>query len=126
MCAASEGFVVTNSTIVGDVVAGGTIVSTLLGYVPAAAAALGVLWYAIQIWESRTVQEWKERRVAAHKVAKLARLQAQHKIIVAELEALEVVRAAKSVATEKVEVAKAEAAVQAAVITNTAAVKDHD
>lgn len=95
----------------GDVVAGGAIVSTLLGYLPAFAAVLGVIWYAIQIWESKTVQEWNVRRVKRNKEIKIARLRAKQKVLVAELDALEVVRAAQVTATERVESAKAAAAV---------------
>lgn len=108
----------------GDVVAGGAIVSTLLGYLPAAAAILGVVWYAIQIWESKTVQEWRARRTKRHKELKIIRLRAKQKVLVAELDALEVVRAAQATATEKVETAKAAAAVDKVLTETNTAISD--
>lgn len=58
------------------------VLGTLAGYLPAIAAIAGLVWYSIQIWESRTVREWKvrrhERRVAALK-AKL--MIAEQKVI---------------------------------------------
>lgn len=111
-------------TAAGDTVAGGAIIGTLMGYLPVFVAIIGGIWYLIQIWESKTVQEWWLRRQAANKVRKIASLQSQQKIIVAELEALEVVRAAQVLASEKVETAKAEAAVEIVVKKTAAAVKD--
>lgn len=47
---------------VADVGAGGAVIVTILGYLPAVAALLGILWYAILIYESRTVQHMLKRR----------------------------------------------------------------
>lgn len=41
-----------------DVISGAAIAAALMQWLPPAAAALGVVWYAIQIWESKTVQAW--------------------------------------------------------------------
>ena len=41
------------------------IVGAILGMIPALAAVLAVIFYVIQIWESKTVREWlKKRRLA--------------------------------------------------------------
>lgn len=43
----------------------GVIVSNWLGWLPPLfallASAFAVIWYAIEIWESRTVQRWRRR-----------------------------------------------------------------
>lgn len=96
-----------------DVAAASAIVMTLLGWLPLLAAILGAVWYAIQIWESRTVQHWWENRKMVKKARKIARLKAKEKVIVAQLEALEALRQARVEARDKVEIAKVEAAKQA-------------
>lgn len=100
-----------NTNTAGDFVAGGAIITTLLGYLPAAAAILGAVWYCVQIWESKTVQMWWSGRQLRSKARKIAKLKAQKKVLVAELDALEYVRHAHAIAVESVEVAKAEATV---------------
>jgi hypothetical protein len=49
----------------------GAIFATVVGWLPAIAAFVAVLWYIIQIWESKTVQRhihaWKEKRHARHR-----------------------------------------------------------
>lgn len=39
-----------------DVASAGTIVASIVGWLPAVAAVMGILWYGIQIWESKTIQ----------------------------------------------------------------------
>ena len=95
-----------------DLVSAGAIVGTLIGWLPYVAAVVGLVWYCIQIWESRTVQHWWNNRQMILKARKIARLRAREKVIVAKLEALETIRAAKHAAVEKVETAKVEAAKQ--------------
>lgn len=41
-----------------DVLSVGAILGTLAGYLPAIAAFGAIVWYAIQIYESKTVQAW--------------------------------------------------------------------
>jgi hypothetical protein len=48
--------------IMADVGAIGAILGSLAGYLPPMAALIGILWYAIQIWESDTVQRLRSRR----------------------------------------------------------------
>jgi hypothetical protein len=45
-----------------DVGAVGAILGSLAGYLPPLAALIAILWYAIQIWESDTVQHLRSRR----------------------------------------------------------------
>lgn len=42
----------------GDVISIGTVVGTFAGYLPAVAALLTIIWTAIRIYESHTVQRW--------------------------------------------------------------------
>lgn len=51
---------------VGNLVSAGTIMGTLAGALPPLAAAVAVLWYLIQIWESQTVQKSLHRRRRRH------------------------------------------------------------
>lgn len=44
-----------------DAISATAVVGTLLGYLPSAAALAGLIWYAIQIWESKTVQRILQR-----------------------------------------------------------------
>lgn len=94
----------------GDVLAGGAILGSLLQMLPALAAAVGLIFYAIQIWESRTVQHWYQNRRMVRKAKKIARLKAKEKVISAQLDALETLRQARVDARDKVEQAKVEAA----------------
>ncbi len=52
-----------------DVISAGAIVGTFLGYLPPLAALAAIVWYAIQVWESKTVQAW----VRLHKHKKIRR-----------------------------------------------------
>lgn len=58
---------------VGDTVSAGAIIATFMGVLPALAGLAGLIWYAIQIWESKTVQKrvrlWRNKRRAAHRAA---------------------------------------------------------
>lgn len=40
-----------------DTVSAGVILSSLAGILPPIAAGIAIMWYAIQIWESATVQK---------------------------------------------------------------------
>ncbi len=97
-------------SLAGDVLGAGAIVGTFLGYLPLVAAFLALIWYVIQIWESRTVQHWWRNRQEVKKAKRLVRLRAKEKILVAKIEALAQVRAARVEARDKVEQAKVEAA----------------
>lgn len=95
----------------GDIISAGAVIGTFLGYLPLMAAFLAMLWYVIQIWESRTVQDWWRNRQEVRKAKKLVRLRAEEKVLVAKIEALAKVRAARVVARDKVVQAKVDAAI---------------
>lgn len=67
----------------GNIFSFGAIAGTLLGWLPIIAAAVGALWYLIQIYESATVQRW----LAARRIRKIVHLRAK----IAELEAQQVI-----------------------------------
>ena len=68
------------SHVVGHLVSAGAILGAIIGYLPAVAALVGVVWYLVQLYESHTVQRYLRGR-RERKIAKLtleiARLQAQ-------------------------------------------------
>lgn len=86
--------------------------AAFLQWLPPVSAVLGILYFAIQIWESRTVRHavanWRQKR----RTRRLLHLRAQQKIIVAKLAAFDMVRAAKAQAVEHVEHAKVVAKVE--------------
>lgn len=88
--------------VAGHTLSVGTILTSFMGFIPAIAALAGFIWYAIQIYESDTVQKWLERKRALWKAHRLSKLRAEQKVVMAEIEALEVVREARAIATEKV------------------------
>lgn len=49
-----------------DGISGVAIVASIMGYLPGIAALAGIIWYGVQIWESKTVQKrirvWRNRR----------------------------------------------------------------
>lgn len=87
------------------------ILATLASVLPAFAALAAVIWYAVQIYESDTCQKMLEARRMKRKARRIARLRAEQKLLLAELEALTIVRDARVVAEQKVSDATAEAAV---------------
>lgn len=58
--------------VIANSTATGIVISALLSFLPPIAALVALLWYFIQIWESKTVREWVARRRAR----KLARMKA--------------------------------------------------
>lgn len=44
-----------------------TVVGTLMEVLPAIAAAFTIVWTAIRIWETKTVQDWWSERNAKRK-----------------------------------------------------------
>lgn len=100
--------------VVGHSILAGGIVANLLGFLPtiigAVAGLVGLVYYSIVIWESRTIQHWWQNRRMVYRAKKILRLKAQAKIVAAELEAMEKVRIAKRAAREVLEDAQLEAA----------------
>lgn len=98
------------SHVVGHAVSVGAIAGSAWGFLPVFAALVALIWYLIQIWESRTVQHYVANRRMVHRQRRINKLRAKEKVILAKLEAMEVVRSARAAAREKVEVAASEAA----------------
>ncbi len=46
------------AAIVVDVISGVAVAAALMQWLPPIAAVAGIIWYAIQIWESKTAQAW--------------------------------------------------------------------
>lgn len=73
----------TNHTIshwIANATSGGLVVTTVMGWAPAAAALVGLVWYLIQIYESSTVQRWlafRRSRKLAHLKARVLMMEAQ-------------------------------------------------
>jgi hypothetical protein len=55
--------------VVIDLASFGVIVATLAGWLPAIASLLAIIWTAIRIWETKTVQGWVMRKAKAEVVA---------------------------------------------------------
>ena len=57
------------ATALGNAGATTIAVGSVLGYLPAVAALVSIIWFSIQIWESKTTQglvsRWSARRVKA-------------------------------------------------------------
>lgn len=51
----------------------GAIAATFMGYLPPLAAGAAIIWYGVQIVESKTFQAWLRRR-RARKIARLKRM----------------------------------------------------
>lgn len=58
--------------VIGHTVSIGGLVSYYIGWLPAPAALIAFVWYAIQIYESNTVQNWRNRR-RERKISRLKR-----------------------------------------------------
>lgn len=109
----------TQVKIAGDVVASITLGASVMSWLPTTVSvvggALGIIWFVVQLWESKTisgvVERWTERR----RIRRIRYLEAKQKVILAKLRAAETVRGAKVQASELVQSAKAEAAVDQAI-----------
>ncbi len=67
---------------VGNGASIGAVVSTMVGWLPPAAAFIALVWYIIQIYESDTVQSWlrnKRTRKIARMKARVIMMEAQNK-----------------------------------------------
>jgi hypothetical protein len=105
---------------IGHTLSGAALVGSIIGWFPGVAAVVALLWYGIQIYESKTYQAWKRgrrlRQMATLRI-EMARLEAlelvAHPVNVGQVQLAEatadavVVRAAK-VAQQVLEAAKPE------------------
>lgn len=100
-----------NSTVTKtiDVLAASSIVGTIFGYLPSIAAIISIIWFCIQIYESKTFTKLKSDYLLNRKAKKIAKLRAKEKILAAQIAAIETVRLAKVEAQEKIASAKVEA-----------------
>lgn len=96
--------------LTGQAISLAGLISYFIGWLPAVAATIAAIFYILQIWEMRTVTEWRERYKRRHKAEKILRLKAQEKVIAAQLEALELKRSAASTAAEVLRAAEVVAA----------------
>lgn len=48
--------------VAGDAVSIGTVLGAIAGILPAVAALLTIVWTAIRIYETKTVQDWLAKR----------------------------------------------------------------
>jgi hypothetical protein len=91
-----------------------SIAVSLLGLLPylgiAASGVVGFIFYTIQIYESKTYQQWRHDRTIKKQARRLAKLRAEEKLILARIDAIETVRVAKVEAAEMMEREKVEAA----------------
>ena len=95
----------------GHVLSFGALFAALGGFIPPVAALASAIWFAVQIYESRTYQHWRRNRMMRAAAKKLAKLKAKQKITLAEIAAIERIRHARAEANDLMAEAKAEAAV---------------
>ena len=69
----------------GDFASLAAILGSLSGWLPPLAALIAMLWYLLQIWESRTVQTWMLDHDQKMRARRLRTLMAKEKLIQAEL-----------------------------------------
>lgn len=65
----------------GSAVSASTVIAAIMGFAPAVAALVGLIYYLIQIYESATVQRWRANR----RTHKLAHLKAQVLLLEAQM-----------------------------------------
>jgi len=92
----------------------GSVTAAYFGWLPPLAAGiaafLGAIYWALSVYETRTVQNWRVRFIQRRREKKLARLRAEEKCVIAQITALEKLRADKVEAKELVATAADEAA----------------
>ena len=102
------------ATMTGHGIAGSTLIAALFNVLPITLAILGamaaLIWYIIQIYESRTFQHWNNNRKMKNASKKLAKLKAEELKQQAIIDATALVRDARSEARHVLEVATEEAA----------------
>lgn len=55
---------------IGDTASVGIIMATIAGWLPPLAALFALVYTCIQIWESKTVTKWRQRRSSRKRVLK--------------------------------------------------------
>ena len=102
------------ATMTGHGIAGSTLIAAFFNVLPTTLAILGamtaLIWYIIQIYESRTFQHWNNNLKMKNASKKLAKLKAEELKQQAIIDATALVRDARSEARHVLEVATEEAA----------------
>lgn len=65
-------FLPPTAAITLDFVSLGAIVGALSGLLPPLAGLAAIIWYVVQIWESKTCQKWRKLRRRRHRMLRLA------------------------------------------------------
>ena len=72
------------SHVTGHVISIIAVVGSLAGLLPAIAGLAGLIWYCVQLYESKTIQNWlrtrRARKIARHVMA-IQKLEAEDKRI---------------------------------------------
>jgi hypothetical protein len=87
----------------------GILLGALGNILPGTATLASLIWFLIQIYQSRTFKNWHHNWTAARHVRLLDKLRAEQRIVQARITALEVLRHAKVEAHDLVEGAKSDA-----------------
>jgi len=61
-------------SLTGDVISAFAIAGVAVGWIPWLGALAGLVWYAIQIYESKTFQSWMRKRRRLRSVRKARRV----------------------------------------------------
>jgi hypothetical protein len=61
--------------LIAHTVSAGAIVGTITGHLPTIAAVIGMIWYGLQVWETKTVQASRPAKSLKHLWSRLTRLQ---------------------------------------------------
>lgn len=85
-----------------DFSAAAVILVSILGYLPPIAAVLAIIWYVLQIWESRTIQTYISKRHERTIIRLTAKLAALNLRSDAQAAGVELKAAAKAAATNLV------------------------
>ena len=97
----------------GSSIMGSALIVTILGYLPTilavVASILGVIWFLICIYESKSYTHWSRNRRMKRNARRLMKLRAKEKVVIAKIEAAETLRQARVAARELVDRQIAEA-----------------
>ena len=84
------------NVIIGPSLLGSTLAITILGYLPtvigSGVALVALIFYMIQIRESKSYVSWQGAKAIKKHAKELAKLKAKEKVVIAKIEAIEKVR----------------------------------
>ena len=100
--------------VAADLAAGTAVFASIMQWLTPAltliSLTLGIAWFILQIWESKTTQGWVMRWRAKHNASRLAKLRAKEKILAARIMAVAKVLGAEADAAALLQHAKIQAA----------------